>query len=192
MRGLRSLSAIRDNRSKRSRTAFFWGLETFVVLLGVLALALPIESGVLVTRLLGLLLMLAGFVALLASPGHGRGGRAVVAGAIVAFASGALVQWIPANGIPSLGSLVGLLLVGHGAAASSVALRRWRRMKRTRLRLAVGLLASLMLLVGLAMLVGEDVGERLERVIVGVDIVLFGAFLAVTRLMVDVEQSNGR
>jgi uncharacterized membrane protein HdeD (DUF308 family) len=175
----------------RSRRSFVWGVEILITALGVVAIVGPEEAEPIVTKILGLLLMLTAFLGLLAALIHSRGvvqSRSLVAWAAVAFATGALIQWLPARGLPSLGTVIGVLLIGHGLTAAPMALRFW---KTSGVKGAgLGLAASLLLLTGLAMLFGKDLGDRLDELMIGLDIVLFSGYLIIGRLLIEAQNRS--
>jgi uncharacterized membrane protein HdeD (DUF308 family) len=170
----------------RSRKAFIWATEIFITALGVIAVAGPEEAEGLVTKVLGVIVMVVAFLGLfvgLLSPAGARRKSPIFAWALIAFATGAVVQWVPYRGVASLGTLVGLLLVGHGLTATSVAVRNWRTSGLA--RTGFGLAAILLLLVGLVFVFGKSAGDRVAEILVGIDIVLFGASLIVGRLLIE-------
>ncbi len=175
------MSETSDKPSGMGRGRFALVLEVLITALGALAIIGPEPAGVMVTRTLGVLLMLAAFLGLLALVDHPeRGaGRAVIAWTATAFVAGAAIEFLPVRGLTSLGALVGLLLVAHAITASAVARRRWK----ARDLVAIGLMATpvLALLGGVALLAGEDVGVRGEEILVGVDVALFGLYLMIGR-----------
>lgn len=146
-----------------------------------------------ITKILGLLVM---FVALLGlyvgvfEPSDRRRRIPIIGWSVIAFATGAAVQWFPHQGIASMGTVVGFLLVGHGLTATSMTLRYWRTFGVA--RIAVGLVGLLLLFVGLALVSARDVQIQLDRAIVGVDIVLFGASLIMSRLLIEASDRANR
>ena len=171
---------------ERYRRSFVWGVEILIALLGVVALVGPETAEPVIARTFGILLMLTGFLALLVGlidPPSAARRRLILAWALLALVIGPVVQWFPARGLLSLGAATGLLLVGHGLMATTVAVRQWRTSGLK--GMGVGLAAIFALLVGLALLLGKDAGDRIDEMIIGVDVVLFGAYLIAGRLLLE-------
>jgi uncharacterized membrane protein HdeD (DUF308 family) len=174
-------------QTARRRRAFAWGLEALITALGALAIIGPEPAGVTVVRTLGVLLMLASFLGLLSILQHRRRRtrRAALAWCLVAFGVGAAMELMPANGLASLGVLIGLLLVAQGLAAGAGALPHFRA--RTWASAALAAVAGLLVLIGLAFLFGEDPGLRWEEIVIGVDIALFGLYLTLGRELIEAQ-----
>ncbi len=180
-----------DAEAGRYRRIFVWGVEILITALGVIAIVGPEAAEPIVTRTLGLLLMLTAFLGLLVAliySDEAAGRRSLLAWTSVAFATGALIQWLPAPGLPTLGTVIGVLLIGQGLTAAPVALRH-RKISGVK-GAGLGLAASLLLLIGLAMLFGKDFGDRVDEMIIGLDIVLFGGYLIVGRRLVEAQSRS--
>ena len=174
----------------RRRRWFAWGLEILITALGALAIVGPDQAEVTVMRTLGLLLMLASFLGLLAILQHRRRRtrRAALVWSLAAFAAGAAIQVSPIHGAPSLGVLIGLLLVAQGLVVGTGALPHLRTRDWTAICLATG--AGLLVLIGLAFLFGEDPGLRGEEIVIGVDIALFGLYLTLGRELIEAQNRS--
>lgn len=177
-------------KSARRRRLFAWGLEALITALGAVAIVGPVEAGATVVRTLGLLLMVAAFLGLLAILQHRRRKtrRAALVWSLAAFAAGAAFQALPSHGAPSLGVLIGLLLVAQGVAAGTGALPHVRA--RDLIGIGLAIAAGLLVLIGLAFLFGEDPGLRGEEIVIGVDIALFGLYLTLGRELIEAQSRS--
>jgi uncharacterized membrane protein HdeD (DUF308 family) len=176
----------------------FRGGLSFVRILGILVAALgavalfgPELAHATIVRVVGLLLALAGALTLLAwiSARSQVRGRIVLTWALSALGAGVLIEILPAHGVVSAGVLVGMALLFHGIATSLIALKGWRT--KDLIALLACLAAPLLVIVGVALVIGGGPGERGEEIVIGVDMLLFGAYMTVGRTLLAYAELDG-
>jgi uncharacterized membrane protein HdeD (DUF308 family) len=161
----------------RRRRVFSRGVGILVTAIGAVAILGPEAAHTMVARTMGLVLIVTGLLGLIGLLFRRRGQprRVVLIWSAVALASGAALMASPAHGLAAAGALVGLLLIGHGLAAAAVATgRHW---SAPAARIVAGLTASLLALTGLALMFGKPPGDQADEILIGVDVVMFGAYL---------------
>jgi uncharacterized membrane protein HdeD (DUF308 family) len=174
---------------ERSRWNFSRTLGVLIVAIGAVAIFGPETAHVLTARSLGLLLILTGVLGLL-SLSVARGGRpvgAVLAWSLLSLAIGAAIQIVPVHGVASFGILFGLMFFGHGLAAAMIAARKWSAMDIW--VLGGSLATAFLVLLGLALLFGAHPGDQNDEIFIGLDLVLFGAYVTLGREVVNAERS---
>ena len=144
-----------------------------------------------ITRVVGVLLALAGALALVAWLSFHvkrRSGSVLLTWALSALAAGVAIELKPVHGLPSITLLLGGLLVCHGIATSWIAFKGWRA--RDVIVLAASFAAPVLVLVGLALLFGIEPGERGDEIMIGVDMVLFGLYLLIGRTLIGISEDQ--
>jgi hypothetical protein len=171
---------------------FSLGLGLLITAIGAVAILGPEAAHVFAAKTVAILLIATGVlgVADLMVVKGGGPRRAAWTWSLTAVAVGAVLLVAPVHGLASAGLLVGMLLVGHGVAAAAVVLRRWKSLDLA--VVAGSLAASLLILIGLALLFGEDLGDQFEQISIGVDMVLFGAYVTLGRELIRTTSSSDR
>jgi uncharacterized membrane protein HdeD (DUF308 family) len=174
----------------RGGPSFVRGLGVLIAALGAVAVFGPQPAHATVLRVLGLLLALAGALTLLAwiSARSKVRGRLLLTWALSALVAGVVIEVLPAHGVVSAGVLVGVVLLFHGLATSLIAWKGWRA--KDLVALLACLAAPLLVIVGLALAAGVEPGERGEEVMVGVDMLLFGAYMIIGRTLLDLTEGS--
>lgn len=182
--------------SREQRTvgagAFARGVGLLTMAIGAVAILGPEAAHAAATQTVGILLVSTGALGVvsLATRGPGAPRKAIWTWSTVAVVVGVALVAAPRHGLASAGVLVGALLLGHGASAVSVVLRRWR--SPDAMLIAGSLLGSFFAMVGLALLAGENLGDRVEGIVIGADMVMFGGYLLLGRQIVGAPASAGR
>ncbi len=107
----------------------------------------------------------------------------VLAWALSAVVAGAAIELKPAHGMPSVTLLLGILLVCHGVATSLIAFKGWRA--RDLIVLAASFAAPALVVLGLALALGVEPGDRGDEIVIGIDMVLFGLYLILGRALME-------
>jgi len=173
-----------DQRDRR-RHAFARGVGALITAIGAIAILGPEAAHTMVAQTIGLLLVVTGALGLISLLSRRRGHpkRGVWIWSLVALGVGVALMITPVHGVAAAGSLVGLLLVGHGFAAAALALRRWP--SRDAVMVAGSLAGSLMALLGLALLFGKQPGDQADEILIGIDMAMFGAYLIVGHELIE-------
>jgi len=175
----------------RARRAFSCGMGLLITALGAIAILGPEAAHVFASRTVGVLLVATGAlsVASLLAGAQAGSRRATWTWSLIAVGIGAGLLILPVHGLAAAGALIGMLLLGHGVAAGAVVVRGWRRPDAF---VVLGsLAASFLCLVGLALLFGESLGDQAEQILIGIDMVMFGAFVTVGHELVSTPSSSG-
>jgi len=156
-------------------------LGLLIIGLGAVAIFGPKQTSAAVDLALGFLLVLTAWMGFLTLGSHRtrRSRRAVLAWSFLALAVGGAITSMPPHDLPPAGALLGVLFVGHGVAATSLAFRLW--CGRGIFTAIASFASGVLLLIGLGFLLGGQPGERGDRFLIGFDIVLFGLYLVAGR-----------
>ena len=158
--------------------------------LGAIAILGPEAAHIAIGRLLGMLLLLGGALGLIVrfGPHRPRAAGAVLTWSLLALGAGGVMALEPAHGFPSASLLIGVVLAGHGVAASSAALKRWRARDVAFVALCVA--APILVVSGLVLVLGLQPGERWEGILIGFDLLLFGIYLVLGRAIIGIAESG--
>jgi uncharacterized membrane protein HdeD (DUF308 family) len=174
----------------RDLSSFSRWLGLLTGALGAIAILGPEAAHVAIGRLLGTLLMLGGALGLVVrfGPHRPRAAGAVLTWSLLALAAGGVMAIEPAHGFPSASLLIGLLLAGHGIAASSAALKGRRARDVAFAGLCVA--APILFVTGLVLALGLQPGDRWEGILIGFDLLLFGLYLGLGRAIIGIAESD--
>jgi uncharacterized membrane protein HdeD (DUF308 family) len=170
-----------DSAAAEPRKAGLWFIVegVLLILLGVLAAALPAFAGLAAALTFGWVLVLCGilgFVGLIASRGHLHPVWSVVS-ALVAVIAGALVIWAPLAGVLSLALLIAAYLLVDAFASIALAFDQRRRAARGWGWMILSGLISLVLAGFIVFL--RPVGDAvLVGFVVAIDLIIGGIALA--------------
>jgi uncharacterized membrane protein HdeD (DUF308 family) len=185
-----SLMKPMDQRSRRRR-AFSCGIGVLVTALGVIAIVGSETTHTLVAWTVGLILCLGGLLGLasLLVRRAGEPTSVIWIWSLIALAAGAALMVVPAHGIAASGALLGLMMLGHGGAAAVLALSRWP--SRDVLVAAASLATAFLAPIGLALWWGQQPGDRAEEMLIGIDMMMFGAYVIAGRELIDPPPLSG-
>ena len=171
-------------------SSFSRSLGVLIGALGAAAILGAEPAHIAIGRLVGLFLTVGGAMGLIVhlAKRRPRLGRAILAWSLIALAAGVTMAFKPTHGVPSASLLIGMVLVGHGLAASSIA---WKgRKARDAAILAVSFAAPALVLTGLALLFGAEPSDRGDEILIGTDMLLFGLYLILGRAILESADSG--